>query len=319
MLYVLFFLAAFLAVEGIYFLLQGRREEGHSRARQRLRRLAAGLQAPGAQVEESVLRRARAGDSFTDRVFRLVPRGETLELHLYRAGLTIPPQRFVVLSIALAVGGWIVGSILFADPGRALIFILLGGLPWLQMNRLERKRMKEFEKQFPDALDLLIRALRAGHSLTFAFQMVGEELPDPIGTEFAQVAEEIKFGLNVRDALANLEHRIDVADLPFFITAIGIQRETGGNLAEVLEKLGHLIRERFKLYGKVRALTAIGRASANLLALWPFVMVFALWMVAPDYVSPLWKSRAGHLLAFVGGVLIVVGYFLARRMAIIRV
>ncbi len=161
--------------------------------------------------------------------------------------------------------------------------------------------------------------MRAGHSLTAGLQMVGQEIADPVGTEFSHVAEEVKLGQDVRQALAGVAYRIDTPDLPFFITAITIQRETGGNLAEVLEKLGHVIRERFKLYGKVRALTAIGRASANLLAVWPVVMVAGLYAVNPGYVAPLWEDEQGHLMVFAAVVLVIVGFLIARRMAVIKV
>jgi tight adherence protein B len=121
------------------------------------------------------------------------------------------------------------------------------------------------------------------------------------------------------DALANLSHRVDVADLPFFVTSIGIQRETGGNLTEILDKLGHVIRERFKLYGKVSAITAMGRASANLLAMWPFVMVGSLYVANRDYIAPLWETPGGLRLVMISAVLVVVGYLLCRRMAEIEV
>ena len=157
------------------------------------------------------------------------------------------------------------------------------------------------------------------NSLTFALQMVGDELADPIGTEFGQVAQEIKLGKSVEKALDQLAYRVDVGDVPFFVTAISIQHTTGGNLAEILDKLSSLIRERFKLYGKIRALTAIGIASANLLAVWPVVMVGGLYLVAPDYLRPLWEHEMGSMLMGAAGVLVVIGYILCRRLAVIKV
>jgi tight adherence protein B len=183
--------------------------------------------------------------------------------------------------------------------------------------------MRMFEEQFPEALDLLTRAMRAGHSLTFGLQMVGEELPDPIGAEFAQVAEEIKLGRELRVALGNLIYRVEAGDLPFFVTAITIQRETGGNLAEVLEKLGSLIRDRFVLYGKVRALTAVGIASSNLLALMPLMVVLLLYSCGGEggraYVEPLYTTPAGLTMAAAASGLVLIGFILSRRMSHIEV
>jgi tight adherence protein B len=318
-LYVLVFLSALLLVEGLFEVITERRSRHGAAARKRLRQMAAVLQAPETLGEESLLRSRREGGPWLDRLLRELPFGETLELSLYRAGLSVRPERFVLFSIALALGGWFVGIVLFEDVGRASLCALLGLLPWVQLSRLKSKRRNLFEAQFPDALDLLIRALRAGHSLSTGLQMVGKELPDPVGTEFGQVAHEIQLGQQVRSALANLTYRVDSMDLPFFVTAIAIQQETGSNLAEVLENLSRVIRERFKLYGKVRALTAMGRASANLLAAWPLVMVGALYAVNRDYVAPLWEEDAGQFLAMISFVMVVVGYVICRRMATIKV
>jgi tight adherence protein B len=201
--------------------------------------------------------------------------------------------------------------------------VLAGLLPLWHIGRLRANRMRKFEEQFPEALDLLTRAMRAGHSLTFGLQMVGDELPDPIGSEFAQVAEEIKLGRELRVALGNLVYRVEAGDLPFFVTAITIQRETGGNLAEVLEKLGSLIRDRFALYGKVHALTAIGKASANLLAMMPVMLVLLLYTCGGEggraYVEPLFTSSTGMMMGAMALALVIVGYILCRRVAQIEV
>jgi tight adherence protein B len=193
----------------------------------------------------------------------------------------------------------------------------------VQVARLRTQRLHKFEEQFPEALDLITRAMRAGHSLTFGFQMVGDEMPDPIASEFAQVSEEIKLGRELKVALGNLVYRVEGGDLPFFVTAITIQRETGGNLSEVLEKLGKLIRDRFALYGKVRALTAIGKASANLLAAMPITLVLLLYSCGGEggrsYVEPLYSTTPGMILAASAMGLVVVGYLLCRRLAQIEV
>jgi len=318
-LYVLIFLSVVLGVEGLHQLLADRRGRQVAAARKRLRQMAAVLQAPETRDEASLLRDAPKQATLLDRVLHALPLGTSLELSLYQAGLLVRPERFVALSLALAGGGFFVALVLFEDLGRACLFATLGLVPWVQLSRLRRRRRSLFEAQFPDALDLLIRALRAGHSLSTGLQMVGKELPNPIGSEFGQVAHEVQLGQQVRQALANLVYRVESEDLPFFVTAIAIQQETGSNLAEVLANLSRVIRERFKLYGKVKALTAMGRASANLLACWPLVMIVALYSVNPAYIAPLWETDQGQFLAMISLAMVVIGYVICRRMAQIKV
>ena len=323
LLYVMIFLAAFLAVEGLWMLVSERRSGGRATARRRLRQIALGIQNPDLQSEGSILRaRREAGRALLD-LASFLPGGFQLERRLYQAGLTITPSRFLMLCVALGVGAWVMASIMVYSPGLALPFLLVGLLPFWHILRLRNKRMAKFEEQFPEALDLITRALRAGHALTFGFQMVGDELPDPVASEFAQVAEEVKLGQEMRVALGNMAYRMEAGDLRFFVTAITIQRETGGNLAEVLQKLSTLIRDRFALYGKVRALTAIGRASANLLACMPLVLVGSLYTCGGDggrkYVEPLYTTQEGFMLSGIAVLLVIVGYVVCRRMAVIEV
>jgi tight adherence protein B len=322
-LYILTFLAAFLAVEGLAMLASERWEGARATARRRLRRIALGIQSPDQPAEGTILRaRREAGRALVDFA-RWVPGAVQLERRLYQAGVVTPPGRFVLLCVALGVAGWLVGSMLLDSTTLAAPFCVIGVLPFVRIGQLRAKRITKFEEQFPDALDLMTRAMRAGHSLSFGFQMVGDELADPIGTEFAQVAEEIKLGQDTRVALRNLTYRMEAGDLPFFVTAITIQRETGGNLAEVLEKLGYLIRDRFALYGKVRALTAVGRASANLLASMPLVMVGALYTCGGEggrsYVKPLLTTVPGMYMAAIAGALVLIGFVFSRRFARIEV
>jgi tight adherence protein B len=323
LIYVMVFLAVVLAVEGLAILLSERRSGGRATARRRLRQIAMGIQDPRIQSEGSILRaRRQAGRSLIDLVSYL-PGGFQLERRLYQAGLTISPLRFMLLCLGMSLGAWILASIFFLNPAVSTPFLATGLLPLWRIGQLRRKRLLKFEEQFPEALDLMTRAMRAGHSLTFGFQMVGDELPDPIGAEFGQIAEEIKLGQDLHVALGNLAYRMEAGDLPFFVTAITIQRETGGNLAEVLENLGTLIRDRFALYGKVRALTAIGKASANLLAAMPFVLVATLYTCGGEggrtYIEPLYTSVPGYLMSGTAFLLVVFGYVVCRKMAKIEV
>jgi tight adherence protein B len=323
MLYVFIFMAVFLGVEGGAMLLAERRSGTRATARKRLRQIALGIQSPDVQSEDSILRARREVKKRLIDLTRLVPGGAELERRLYQAGLTMTPAAFTTMCFAVGLGAWLLGAIALYSPASAFPLVLAGFVPFMLIARWRNQRMAKFEEQFPEALDLITRAMRAGHSLTFGFQMVGDEMPDPIGSEFAQVAEEIKLGRELRVALANLVFRVEAGDLPFFVTAITIQRETGGNLAEVLEKLGKLIRDRFALYGKVRALTAIGKATANLLASMPVLVVVLLYTCGGEggrsYVQPLYTTSGGMVLSAVALGMVVIGYILCRRMAQIEV
>jgi tight adherence protein B len=315
----LIFLATVLAAESIFFAIRGDEASRAAAARKRLDRLARTLQSPDAEGEGESLLRDGTKRGLGDRLLDLVPRREAVELLVYRAGATTTPGRLVMSSVSLAAGGFLLGAFVMSSFINGILFTAIGIAPWMIVRRNARRRMEAFEQQLPDALALMTRAMRAGHSLGFGLRMVGDELPDPIGVEFLRVADEVQMGQELTTALANLNHRVDVPDLPFFVTSIGIQRETGGNLTEILDKLGHVIRERFKLYGKVRAITAMGRASANLLAFWPFVMVGALYSTNPDYVAPLWESETGHMMVLISAVLVAIGYAICRQMAKIEV
>ncbi len=316
--YVLVFIATFLAAEGV-FMLFGSKTKRRARVRHRLRRLAARLQTSDSVADETLLRREGERIAVLDWIHERIPGRRALELRLYRAGLAASPARFVAVSALIATGGFVAGAILRENLAVGAICALGGLVPWMRAALRANKRTKLFQEQFPEALELMTRALRAGHSLTFAFQLAGEEMPDPIGPEFAQLSEELKFGQDLRVALANLSYRTDAGDLPFFITAIMVQRETGGNLAELLDNLGYVIRDRFKLFGKVRSLTSVGKVTANILGAWPLLMIGMLMMVGADFVEILWTTPTGHLLSLGAAILVTVGYVGCRRAAVIKV
>jgi tight adherence protein B len=316
--YVLVVIALALAFEGLSSIIKARRLHGRAAVQRRLRTLTDRINAPDTVDDESILRVTDHG-TVLERLIRRVPGRSQIELSLYRAGLTVSPERFLVICGAFAALGFFLGLTFFVHFGKAVLCMTLGLAPVLNVRRLKAKRRNMFEKQFPDALDLLIRALRAGHSLSSGFAMVGEELPDPVGTEFAHTADQIRLGKSMRSALSNLAYRVDSEDLPFFVTAVAIQQETGSNLAEVLTNLASVMRERFKIFGKVRALTAMGRGTANILAAWPLVAVGALYMVNPAYVAPLWEEPEGKTLVMISVVMVVIGYVLCRKFATIRV
>jgi tight adherence protein B len=301
--FVLYFLAGLLALEGLSALL--RRRSDPARVRNRLRVL--GQRVARIETQEGTSVRLREG-------LRLPSLGG-LEKLLYRAGGSLTLGRFFALSAILAVSGFLTAFVATENAYRSAPAVLLGLLPWLSARRSAAKRMRSFEEMLPDALELMTRCMRTGHALGAGFQMVAEELPDPIGTEFGLVAEEIRMGLEVREALGNMMSRIENDDLPYFTTAVLIQRQTGGNLAELLDNLGTLLRERGQFHGRVRALTAQGRGAATFLALWMPAIIVIVWLVAPAYLAPLFENGWGHAVLGVAFGTDALAYYMSLRIA----
>lgn len=314
MLAVLVFVVVLLTAEGLFLVLRARRSDP-DRVRRRLEALKERL--PVADERVSILRRGKTGGPLAG-LARALPLAPSLRLLLYRAGMPFGMRRFLLLSALLAVAGWAgaglaLGGALPGAPG-----LLAGCIPTIALRSQARRRQARFAEQLPEGLELLTRALRAGHGLGSGFQLVGGELADPIGTEFTLVAEELRFGVDLRAALQNLMHRVENPDLPYFVTAVLIQRQTGGNLAELLDRLGSLLRERSQFHGRVRALTAQGRGAALVLALWLPLITLVVYTVAPSYLAPLFENRWGHGVLATAALLDVAGYLSARRIATVE-
>ena len=202
-----------------------------------------------------------------------------------------------------------------AIPGGAIG----AALPFLMLVRRRTQRMRRFEEQFPEALDLLSRAIRAGHAFTTAVGMVADEAPDPIGPEFKKAFDEQNFGLSLKEALGNLSQRVPLMDVHFFVTAVLIQRETGGNLSEILDNLSHVVRERFKILRQVRVYTAHGRLTGYVLLGLPAALAVALAFINPSHMDLLFKERMGQMMLMSAVVMQVIGYFWIRQVIKIEV
>jgi tight adherence protein B len=245
---------------------------------------------------------------------------ERLVLLLEQAGTVYTPGFLILLSALLAVTGFMIGLWL-----RINFFIpFLGGmglgcLPLLYILSKRRKRTEKFQRQLPEALDLVARALRAGHAFSGAMKMVADEMDDPIGTEFDKTLNEVNFGVGVTEALKNLAARVSCLDLKFFVVAVVIQRETGGNLAEILENIARVIRERFKLYGRIKVLAAEGKLSAIILTALPFFVAFVLLLANPEYLQILARDSIGRVLAGVGLALMGIGVVSMKKLIAIKV
>jgi len=255
-----------------------------------------------------------------DAILRRSERVSAIQKMLLQAGLTLRAGNFLGIC---AISG-IVAAIVSYNLGKRIEFAwiaLLAGLvlPYSYASYRRTKRFEKFEELFPEAIDTLARAVRAGHAFTTALELITNEINEPIAGEFRQLFEEQKFGMPVRDALMNLTDRVPLVDVKFFVTAVMLQRETGGNLAEILDNLSYVIRERFKIQRQVRVYTAQGRLTMALLMGMPPVIVVVMLVLNPSFIQPLFRDPIGHTLIVAGITLQTVGYFVIRKIIRIQV
>jgi tight adherence protein B len=243
-----------------------------------------------------------------------------LKRMLDQADLHITPSRLVMFALMAGMLGGLAASVL---TGFIPIMIVAGlataMIPFVHVVWRRKKRFNQFLENLPDALDLMSRALSAGHAFSESLQMVSAEMPDPIATEFRKTYEEQNLGLSLKLALENLTQRIPLLDLKMCVTAILIQRETGGNLAEILEKVAYTIRERFRIMGDLKTLTTSSRMSAWLLCALPIFVAIAVTVMNPEYMSVLWKDQRGHYLIAAALFMQVTGMLIVRKILNIKI
>jgi len=250
--------------------------------------------------------------------------GEKMARDLARADLKIKPGEYLALNIISIIG---VGFISWVIGGRDLISLLIGVvvgffLPRMFIRRQQSRRLIRFNEQLADMLNLMVNGLRAGYSTMQAMEAVSKELPSPICDEFRRVVQEMQIGIPMDSALANLLRRIPSEDLDFVITAINVQREVGGNLAEILDVISYTIRERVRIKGEIRVLTAQVMVSGKILAFMPVALIGVLWFLNKEYIMEFFnpeRAGCGYIALGVAGTLIVVGYFIMTRIANIEV
>lgn len=243
-----------------------------------------------------------------------------LQRYLAQAEVGMRAGKFLLLCACLAA----VAGLIVLQAGGPRLFALLaavagGSLCFIWAAVLRLRRFRKFEALFPEAIDLLGRAIRAGHSFSTSLELIANELAEPLAGEFRKIYDEQKFGLPTREALLNLADRVPLFDVKFFVMAVLLQRETGGNLAEILDKLSYLIRERFKILRQVRVYTAQGRLSMIILMSLPFIMAVALTLISPQLMAVLYHDPTGQKLIFVGLLMLTAGFLLIRRIIHIRV
>lgn len=255
--------------------------------------------------------------SLTEKVFN---RFANFSLIFSQADTTLTLPKLLLICAIFALCGAGLGAALGVHPGLIpLLGFCMAGLPFMWLFWRRSRRLKAFGAQLPDAMELVARALRAGQSLPAGFQMVSTEMSEPIGKEFGRVFEEQNLGCTMEESLRSLADRIPNTDLKFFVTAVVLQRQTGGDLAEILDKIGHLIRERFQIWGQIQALTGEGRLSGIILMALPFLLFLVVYYLNPTYVMLLFEDELGRKMLAVALFMQVLGALSIRKIINIKV
>jgi len=316
---VLVFVTVLMVIEGLYMLWRSYRGPGVQKIGKRLQALSAATDriARARLVKDRVFSEA----PWMQRVLLKLPRAHSLDRFILQAGLEWTVSHVLLACALSSMLVFFAMASLANQP--AWIALLVGaagaGVPLLYLNHRRSRRLTHLERQLPDALDLVTRALRAGHSFASSVQMIGEEMSEPIAGEFRMVADEVSFGVSLQQALTNMSERVPLTDVRYFVVSVLIQRDSGGNLTEVLGNLSRLIRDRLKLLARVRVLSAEGRLSAWILGLMPFAMAALMNAFNPAFMSPLWTDPIGITVVKYMLALMVVGVLILRKIVKIRV
>jgi tight adherence protein B len=310
-----------LLLEGSYYIYRTIAHKKTEKVIERLQAWSVGRQIQNQIIEGGIVRKDVVSEIpwLNDFLMGLKQVNSIRTMHA-KARAKLPLGGFLILSGFL---GSVFGLVSAHLGAHFLIALICGGagasIPVLYLWRKMTKRIAEFHRQLPEALELIARALHSGHAFFVGMKLVGEEFADPIGTEFKQAFSEVSMGLSVPEALQNLANRVDCVDMKFFVTSVNLQRETGGNLAEIIESLSDLIRKRFELLMKVKVLSAEGRFSALVLFALPFGFGGLIFKTNPEYIKLLFTDPIGQGMLAVGATLMIVGGIVTKRMITIEV
>jgi tight adherence protein B len=314
---VFLFAAVILAIEGVYLWWAS----SHGAAAQRVaRRLQLMSSTPGRSSERiSILKQRRfSRHDLADSLLHRVGFAHRLDQLLIQSGMKWSVEQFLMWTVVALAAGIVLGQH-WPAPLRAGVALAFALVPLWLVRRARVRRLAHIEEQLPDAADFIARALRAGHSFTNVLQIVGNELSEPLSGEFRIAREEINYGVPMSEALHNMAARIPLTDLRYLVIAILIQRETGGNLAEILGNISHIIRGRLKLAAQVRVLSAEGRMSAWILGLLPFAVALMIFLLNPGYIKILWTDPSGIKLLWYALGMIIFGVLWLRKVIRIRI
>lgn len=315
---VLVFVACLLLFESMYVLWRSSRGPEAVKLKSRLHALSA---THDRTAETRLLRQRMLSELPTvERYLQSMPRVRALDRVILQSGLEWTVAKLLLGSMGLAVLGWMVMTVGLHQSHLwgAVAALVFGALPVLFVHYKKGKRLTRLERQLPDALDLITRALRSGHAFSASLKMAGEELPEPIAGELAAVHDEVNFGVSLEQALTHLGERVPLTDLRYFVVAVLIQRESGGNLTEILTNLSRLIRERLKLMSRVRVLSSEGRLSAWILGLMPFFLAGVMNLANPEFMRPLWTDPIGISIVKYTLTLMLVGAVIMVKLVKIR-
>lgn len=313
------FIAAFFALEGFYYWWAAHFGAESTRLKRRIDNITS--HDLDRSAYQGILKSRYAEQSTPFNRFLLnLPFANKLDELLLQSGKLWPIDKFFRLSgLSMLVAVFVCFILNFNFSIILIVTLLAGCLPLLYLINAKNKRLNRFEEQLPEAIDSICRSLKAGHAFTSAFSLVGEEFADPIATEFRITMEENNLGVNMNEAMNNMAKRIPLTDLSFFVIAVSIQRETGGNLAEILGNISQVIRERFKLFRHIKVLSAEGRMSAWILVAMPFAMMSFLSFTTPNYSTLLFHTPDGQYLLKIAAVIMIVAILWMRNIIKIRV
>lgn len=316
---VLVFVCVLLLVEGLFAMWRAHKGPEVTRLKRRLQGLAA---TSDRTAQTQVLKQRLLSETpGLERFIQRLPRLHQFDRFLLQSGLNWTVSGVLLASLLGGIAAWVAVSA-FAAQVRLLgtVAALAGAsLPFVYVSWRRGRRLRHIERQLPDTLDLMTRALRAGHAFTSALSMAGNEMPEPVGGEFRLVHDEINFGVSMQQALTHLSERVPLTDLRYFVVAVLIQRDSGGNLTEILTELSALLRQRAKLMAKIRVLSSEGRLSAWILGLMPFALAAVMNLVNPKFMSLLWTDPLGIAMVRYMLVLMLFGALIMRKIVRIRV
>ncbi len=318
--FVLFAVFAFLAV---VLLLEGAYNIWASGSSPEARRVASRLKALAGESETMTSIERVDEQTRMPRINALLaqlPGGQRIQRFVSASGTNVSPAEMIAMSLALGAFGLFLPG-LFGRPPifGAVLGLGLAVLPWWRVSNRRSKRIERIERQFPEALDLMGRSMRAGHALPSAIKMVADELPEPLGRDFRILFDEMNYGVPTNEALQHLAERVPLPDVSYFVVAVMIQRESGGNLAELLDSIAKIVRGRLQLLGEVRTLSAEGKLSAYILTALPFGVALVVNLVNPGFMSLLWTDPLGHKMVGAALLMMLLGILWMRKIIRIRV